>query len=420
MRNKILSSALTLSTVAAAAVATVVVGTGGAGASNFEFVGYAGGSQVRALNNTITSDLTAASAIGAQFPVSSTNDAAAVNVQDLLTTHAVATSSKAEAIDGGWKVTSEAKLADLNLLNGAITADAIDTTSTAKLVNGVISSGSTTKFVNLKIVGINLPINIPNNFHVTIPGIASVYINYTFSAGLAPSVMNIGMGLYLSLLKPQGANGVGASVEVDPVYSAIGPVTPPPTNHIVRGKAYGTSVTAKVGSLAQVQSDPTAPIQLRALGSDGKVQSSSIAGVNLTSLAHVGAVTDTVSGTNTNQLFESESTSKVAGINLFNGLIKADAISVDAHARGTDTTPIKVTGSSSLVNLVIAGNKIPISAAPNTVIKLLNIGKVIINKQVAGPTGIQVRGLEITLSTAAYGLPAGADVQVAAANASVG
>jgi hypothetical protein len=44
--------------------------------------------------------------------------------------------------------------------------------------------------------------------------------------------------------------------------------------------------------------------------------------------------------------------------------------------------------------------------------------KVTINQQLKSNKGITVRGLDIKLSTAAYGLPAGAEVQIAVATAS--
>ena len=68
-----------------------------------------------------------------------------------------------------------------------------------------------------------------------------------------------------------------------------------------------------------------------------------------------------------------ETTSEIAGVNLLNGLIKADAINVDAHVQGPAGGPYVVTGTSSLVNLVIDGNKIPINAAPNTQIAVGNL-----------------------------------------------
>jgi hypothetical protein len=408
---------LTAAVVAGATVTALAVGPSGASASNYQFVGYAGGSLVRAANNTITSDLTAASAIGSAYETSSSNKAAGVTVRGLIDVGAVTTSSYSKAISGGYEVVSEARLAHVNLLSGAITANAVDTISTTRLVNGKISGGSSTTYVGLKIVGVKLPVTIPNNYHVTIPNVASLYLNYSLSSAAAPSGMNIGMGLYIGLLKAVGTNPKGAWVMMTPTYAALGPISIPKSGHIVRGNAYGTKVNAKAGTLVNVESDPTAPVSMQAAGTDGKTVTSNIAGVNLTPLAHVGAIVDTAKSTNTNSLWESETTSKVAGINLFNGAIRAEAVTADAHVRGT-SSGTTVTGASQLVNLSIAGHSIPLNAKPNTVMHVLNLGTITINKQTRSGTGVTVCAVDIVLGKATGGFPAGAEIQLAVASAS--
>lgn len=415
MRGKLI-----LGTVAAAAtVATTLVGGSPAGASDFQFVGYAGGSIVRALNNTVTSDLTAASNINGQTPgIADSNQTAGVTVPSLLATGAVVTSSISSAVPGGYKVESKSRTAGISALGGAITATAVESTSTVTLIDGAVTSSVTTQLIGLKIAGIKLPVNIPPNYHVTIPNIASVYLNFAVTSRAAPSVMALGIGLYVGLLKPFGNNAIGAALAINPTYAAIGPITIPPSGHIVRGKSWGTEVTAHVGTLVNVQSDPTAPASMAAGGTNGVTKTVSVAGVNLTPLLHVGAVTDTAKGTNTNTLWESETTSRIAALNLFNGAIKADAITADAHVRGT-AGGVVVTGGSDLLNLSIGGNPIALNTAPNTVINLLGLGTITINKQVRTAASISVIAVDIVLDTAQAGLPVGAEVKLAVATASV-
>jgi hypothetical protein len=395
-------------------------GGSAAGASQFQFVGYAGGSIVRALNNTITSDLTAASNINSQYEgVSDSNEAAGISVPTLLTAGAVSTSSTASPVTGGYKVASTARTAGISALGGLITATAVESTSTSTLVNGTVSSSVTTQLVGLKVAGFQLPVNIPPNYHLTIPNVASVYLNYALSSKSAPSVMTLGIGVYVSLLKPFGSNAIGAALAVNPTYAAIGPITIPPSGHVVQGKSYGTSVTAHVGTLVNVQSDPTAPAWMPAGGTGGVTKTVNIAGVDLTPLAHVGAVVDTAKGTNTNALFESETTSHIGSINLFGGAIRADAITADAHVRGTPSAPRTVSGSSGLVNVKIGGNLIAINAKPNTVIKLAGLGTITINKQVATAYSMSVVAIDIVIGKAQAGFPVGAEIQLAVATAAV-
>ncbi len=59
------------------------------------------------------------------------------------------------------------------------------------------------------------------------------------------------------------------------------------------------------------------------------------------------------------------------------------------------------------VNLVIAGNAIPVNVSPNTSIDVAGLGKVELNKQGvdAGKKINRIDGLRITLNTAQAGLP---------------
>lgn len=403
-----------------AVVAATAVAVAPAGASTgYLFVGYAGGSIVRAANNTITSDLTAASNINGTEPVADSDHTASLALTKLISAGAVQSSSTAKAVSGGYEVTSIARLANVSLLGGAITAKAVQTTTTSAVVNGKTSSSSNTTFVGLNIPGVYVPATVPANFGVNIPGVANVVLNYKLaSADASNNVMTVGMGLYIGLLRQEGPNAVGTAVSVNVTYAALGPARVPPSNHYISATSFGTQVKAHASHL-DIQSDPTAPAYLPAGGSAGKISSVSVAGVNLSPLARVGAVTDIVRGTNTSSAFDARSGSTVAGVNLFNGLIRADAVVASAHAWGTTTANRKADGASKLTNLVIAGRTIPLHASRNTKINVLGLGTITINQQINNGHSITVRALDIVLGKAAYGFPAGAEIQVAVATAAV-
>jgi hypothetical protein len=418
---KINGTALTAGLVVGATAAAITIGATSVGAATgYSFVGWAGGSLVRAANNTITSDLTAASSINYEDPASDTNSAASVQIPNLLDTGVVKTSTVASEINGGYKVVSEAETAHISALGGLITADAIDTVSTASVVNGVATHSVQSTLVNLKVGSTKVPVNVKPNTIIRIPNVATVALNYSLSFAKDNSSFNIGIGAYVSLLKPFGSNAVGAEVALSPTYAALGPVVVPPSGHFLYAKAYGTSVNAQVGTLANVQSDPTAPITMAAAGTNGATQTSAIAGVHLTPLAAVGAISDSIYGTNTSTAYDGLADSRIAAVNLFNGLIKADAVTATARVQGAATALIPtITGASSLLKLTINGKAIPVNASPNTRITILNLGVVTINQQIRTRNAITVRALDIKLSTAAYGFPAGAEIQVATAIASV-
>jgi hypothetical protein len=409
------------------AVTAVLVGGGGAGAAptstGFEFVGWGGGSLVRAADNTITSDLTAASSINNQGLVSDTNDVAHVTVKDLLNTGEVATSAASSAITGGYQVRSEARTAGISALGGLITADAIDTTSIARVVDGVASTSVSTTFVNLKVGSIHVPVNVKPNTIIRIPNVATVALNYQLAfTQNTDSAYVIGIGAYVSLLKPRGENAIGAELAISPTTSQLEPVVVPPSGHFLYAKAYGTKVTAKVGDLAGIQSDETAPITMAAAGTpNGEVDTSEIAGVHLNPLATVGAVVDSVQGTNTSAAYDGQAASRIGAINLLNGLIRADAVNSFARVQGAATPFLPhVTGGSTLVNLIINGKPITLGTGVNKVINILNVAKITINQQIRPNShSLIVRALDIQLLNARSGFPAGAEIEVAVTHVSV-
>jgi hypothetical protein len=412
---------------AATALAAVLVGGHSAGAAGtstgFEFVGWAGGSLVRAANNIITSDLTAASSINTEGLVRDTNDVAHVAVPNLLNTGEVATSAASTAIDGGYQVKSEARTAGISALGGLITADAIDTTSIARVVNGKASTSVSTTFVNLKVGSIHVPVNVRPNTIIRLAGVATVALNYqlAFTADKNKGY-TIGIGAYVSLLKPRGENAIGAELAISPTTSQLGPSVPPPSGHFLYAKAYGTKVTAKVGNLAGIQSDETAPNTMAAAGTEnGEVDTSAVAGVHLSPLATVGAVTDSVQGTNSKTAYDGQAGSRIGAINLLNGFIRADAVGSFARVQGAANTLFPhVTGGATLVNLFINGKPITISGRPNTVINILGVAKITINQQIR-PTNrsMIVRALDIQLLNARAGFPAGAEIEVAVSRVAV-
>jgi hypothetical protein len=412
--------------VASAAVTVALLGGSGAGAASpastgYEFVGWSGGSLVRAADNTITSDLTAASSINNEGLVSDSDSAGSVLVNNLLNTGAVSTSTASTAIDGGYKVVSEARTAHISALGGLITADAIDTVSTATVVNNIATHSVQSTLLNLKVGNTHVPANVRPNTIIRIPNVATVSLNYSLSFAKDNSSYNIGIGAYVSLLKPRGENAVGAELAISPTYAALGPVIVPPSGHFLYGNAYGTKVAVQVGSLAGIRSDETAPITMAAAGTDGTPQTSQTAGVHLNPAAGVGAVTDTVNGTNTSSAYDGQASSRIGAVNLLNGLIKADAIGSLARVRGPASATVPtVSGASTLVNLVINGKPISVNTAPNSQIRVLNLGLITINQQIRpNNRSIIVRALDIKLSTAAYGFPAGAEIQVAVSRVSV-
>jgi hypothetical protein len=183
------------------------------------------------------------------------------------------------------------------------------------------------------------------------------------------------------------------------------------TGHLNAGRAYATKVVSNAGTLSGVHSAATAQVIVGSSGTNGVTITKSLASVTIAPGLTVGAVTDTGFGTNTTAAATTITTSNIAGVNLFGGLIKSEAIATSATAKSNGT----IIGTCKVLNLVVAGRPISLNVVPNTTINVLGLGTVTINQQIRSPHKITVRALDIVLTTSRNGLPVGAEVQIAVA-----
>lgn len=421
-------SKLVVPAVAAAVVGGVLVAPGAvfADPTNHHFVGFAGGSAVKAVGSTVESDLTSQSAVDTvDTGVTSNNTTASAAVSGILNASAINTSVATTAIPGGVQIVSHSHTAAASLLNGLISVGAVDTINTTTVMDDAAKTTSNaihTTFVNLKVGNAKIPVNIPQNFHITLPGIANVYLNAGFAyPGPAGSgtIFTIGAGLYVSLLKGVGPSPLGTEVYLNPVYTAVSTVTQE-EGPLIAGNAYATQITGAVGNLAQVASGPTAQISQPFGGTHGVDKVNSTAYVNLGQIAQIGAISSVANGVKSNTVTSySRMTTNLAHINLLNGAITADAVTGQAYASANTDGTTSTSTFTSLLNLSIGGNPIPVNVSPNTVIKLGNIATIIIRKEVKSPFAAMVEALEITINTATLGLPVGAKIIVGFASAGI-
>ena len=258
--------------------------------------------------------------------------------------------------------------------------------------------------------------NIPKNYQVTIPGVANVTLNYVANTRTDEVVTTMGGAIVLNLIKPYDGFPAGARVIVNPVTQYL--VAQTPTSGVkTLGRAYGTRVHANVGDRVQVFSDPTARRITPYGSSQGETLRTSTANVNVPGLLTTGVVESTSwSVKDTVGNGEIRNTNRIAGLNVLNGLIRADAIKVSNTGKIQDgqwSSQLRMT----TVNLVVAGRQIPVDVAPNTSIDVAGLGRVTLNWQGKAPSQriSRIDALRIKLDTARAGLPAGAVVEVSVA-----
>lgn len=403
--------------IAGAGFVAVAQPAGAADPQKYVYQGSSGGTRVTALGTTISSGLTASSNLAdSNIPNQAGVQVASVKLAGLLDVGAVTSGQKAEASGDGVKITSGVKIAGISLLGGAIKADAIESTSFASASSAGLDGGTSTTFLRLTIGGKAFPLNIPANTKVEIPGLVEVVINETKVDKSVPgkTVRTKGTALHLTLLKAQGGAPAGAEIELNPTQALIVP-TGNADASAVGGFAYATFAGIQAGDQVKVLAQPTGIVMLPSNGTNGQESVVEIVGVNVPSIAELGAITTRANAKTIVGYSDVTNGARLAKVNLLGGVITADAVDVTTHVRKAANDNV-AEAKLNFVHLSIAGRKIPIDVKPNTQLYILGIGQVYINQQLTKPNYAAIVGLRVTLSTKRFGLPIGADIQVAVAS----
>ncbi|HWU23404.1 MAG TPA: choice-of-anchor P family protein [Nocardioides sp.] len=393
--------------------------------SKYGFLASAGATQVSAIGLTVQSTATANSSIVGSTSKTSSNSIAYAKAGTLLVAGAATTDVTSTVNSaGGVLVVSHARTANVSLLGGLIKLKAIDTTATVNADGTNAPTASmTTQLLGLTINGKTYPTNFNPNTGITIPGVVTIGLNAQAVSTGPDSAAIIGAGLKITLLTNRSGTQSGASVLLNPIVDLLQPFNADMPGSPLGGVGFGTYVDAKVGDQVEVKSSPTAMYMMGTGGTDGTDKYAAVARAYLAGVLNVGAIQTTANGIRSDALSRSTMTSSVAGLSLFSGLIGAKGIEATSTA-SVSPSGSSVSGSSTLVGLTIAGKTIPISVAPNTTIHVANLGTVTINEQKTDIEPgfvhqISTSALHIVLDTAKAGLPIGAEIYVAATQATV-
>jgi len=408
--------------VVSAGLVSATAPSANAAAIQYSYAANTGGTYVKVLDGTVNSDFTAQSYItGGPKSSISTNSTAGVEVDKLLRVGAVETETKATVTSTGTTLDSYARTAGVNLLGGLVTADALETkVRTVARADGSSTSTAATKLLGIKVVGVKLPLNIPKNYQVTIPGVATVSLNYLWTAKDGYTRAARAWALGVTLIKPREGYAAGVTLLINPVNHGVAQAEET-FGAELGGGAYGTRVRADVGDHARVYSDRTAAIITPVGSSAGKTLQNQTLGINVPGVLTTGVVTSTTYSTKDNKgNAEIRNVNQTAKLNILGGLIKADALKVTAVGKMQDgnwTSRLEMT----TVNLVVAGIKIPINVEPNTTIDVAGLGTVTLNQQQERPAAGQnaIFALRIVLDTSRVGLPVGAVIEAGAAYTSI-
>lgn len=380
-----------------------------------------GGSRVN-VAGVVRSELTAASSLRVETaPRKVENQTADINVlKGLIKADAVISENKTtNVLGGGIQVTSFARIANVELLNGLITAQAIETKATATInAAGEVRRSGGTRLIGVKIGDQRIPINVAKNTGIVIPGVIKVVVNEVRGQlGGDALIKSQATGLHITLLKPRDGLSAGASIELTPTMARI--LLPVPIDgEPAFGYAYSSRVGVHVGDALDVRSAPTAVVICPAGGTNGVDLTNATARVLLPGVAKVNGLANTANATVTDAETDATMTAKIGAVDLLNGLITLDAVTATARVRQVGSNPPTKHASAKILGLSIGGDEIPVGVDPNTEIKIPGLVRVIINEQTDLPfpyNGIAVRALHVIALPGAPDDIAGLDVEVGVA-----
>lgn len=393
-------------------------------ATPYNYEAHAGGTLIRVVGSTVSSDPTAAASIegstaSTTFPVQHSNSTASVHVGTVANAGVITTTAGATKVGTNLTSTATAETAAVNLLGGLITVDAAKTVTNAHRIGTDLSGDSDTKFVGVTInhKKINL-LNVPNNFGINIPGVASVILNESKTVIDGGKVTETGSAVKVTLLKKYEGDPVGSTIAVNPTSATLTPSPAPST--LVSGIAFGAYVEVTAGSSTSIISGPIGGISTPPGGTFGYDIFNRIVGADIPLVIKSGVIQSRANALTSPNSADVTHEAKIADINVLNGLIKANAITATSRSQKLPTGQHIQTPSSELVGLVIGGKKISLlNTSPGTVITLPGVIRVVINEQTTNALGNQVAALHVTLLSPRSGLKTGAEIYVAVAGSAV-
>jgi hypothetical protein len=376
------------------------------------FIGTAYGTSAYVGNSVLigqTAPVTLGGTCGtSQQPLNVPGTQAGVNLAPLVTGGAVNT----DVSDSGQTAAASADTVTVSLLGGLIAAQELKAVSTTTMnPDGTINvSAAGTAFSGLTILGLPYGGNVPANTRVDLPLLGYVVLNeQTFHIENAMATMTVNMiHVHVTLGNLLGLQ-VGTEIVVSSATSGIVKVFAPA---ILNGQAFGTEVDGNL-----LASTPTAPAILPCLGTGGHYITKTLGTLSLPGILSSGTISDAAESNLTETMSSGQTLSTVQGLNILNGLIKANVMLAQVNAVANQGGQVFSAGVDRFIGLSIAGHpEIGDNVPYNTQVNLVGLGTLYLKRilRTNPPThSIEVRSLELqVLENNNYGLPIGLDVIV--------
>ena len=310
------------------------------------------------------------------------------------------------------KVTASSDVHSVNLLAGLIVGGEVKAVSTTFKDNtGLHVSAAGSKLVGLVVNGMAQSSAPPPNTTIQLAGFGHVVLNEQIVSGTATTKkLTVNMiHVYINQSNVLGL-AVGTQIVVADASSGLTGINGPAS---LDGTAYGTQTT---GTL--IKSSPTAPASVGCQGN--ALTTNTQVGISVPNVVSTGSIFDTAQGSVTASQSSAQTTASIQNANLLNGIIKAGTINAQANASTKNGVAFHFSTSGSFTNLSVSGHpEITASVSANTQVTLAGIGTLYLKHEIQGANNIQIRMIELILTSSYMGLPTGTHVYVGVASASL-
>jgi len=303
---------------------------------------------------------------------------------------------------------------DVNLLVGMIVGSEVKAVSTTFKDNtGFHVSATGSKLVGLVVAGMPITSVPAPNTTINLLGVGKVVLNEQIVTGTSTTKgLTVNMiHVYVTQSNVLGI-AVGTQIIVADARSGLSQIGGPAS---LDGNAFGTQVT---GTL--IKSSPTAPVGVGCQGNS--LITATQLGINLPlNLLSTGTISDTAQGSVASGNSSSQTTASIQTANLLNGIVQASVIHAQANASTTNGMTFNFsTSGSSFGSLSVSGFPgITASVSANTQVTLAGIGTLYLKRVIQTSNSVQIRMIELVLTSSYMGLPTGTHVIVGSASASL-
>lgn len=369
-----------------------------------------------------------------ECPCSGTDGKVQSNLITSLRTERKVVASKAVRTTAYGKKTADSaatrqtsKIVDLNALDGLITADGIKAVAgTNAGRRKILSSAGGSHFVNLRVAGQKVPVDIAAGSRRNLPGIGHVEIKRVTRNGNGASSGGIQVEMLRIVVERSNSFDLPIGAELVLAHAKSGFVRHQPVIE-VGGSAYASS--SKTSSLSlRNNTGRSAAIYMGCGGTQGRTRSNNINLLDVPGVLNAGTGRTTAYGGKSSSGSVARTTATVENLNLLDpdgagalpGLVTADLVRAAARSTYGSGSGTASSEGSRFVNLTVAGVPIAADVQPNSRADIPGLGYVRLYQrtQTSGRSGasssVQMIHLYVTQSND-LGLPVNTELVVASA-----